>query len=444
MAEVRFLHNEDIPSIAHYQRAIREWRPGLDVQEFCILMELIDRSIGWGKWVLEISQGRVYNGDKMYAGLRHQMARSTFDAKLKTLRSKGVVRIMGLKDRSEIEVNTRWRPEMAGLPVPKRLKNGAEKPSSVDHWGAFDTPTAGVGSPDSRGAVSREPGTIEHNRENEVRRTKSSGEPCSPGTPSAPDGPAKAKVEAALADARQRNAAARAGRTARAKKRGSSGADYEAIWRSAEIEIGEGLGHTGWTQKQMARMRQIARLYTYTRLSFTEFLEWSVLNWPAIISRQFSWMTRQSPPRVPNVEFFLNFYKGFIECHAEQRLEGWLVKGEADRLQKLKASGMSHEEALAEIGRRRAARGMREEMTKREQKVRGDQAMAARRLDEAKRLQEQAEKPLDPRSKAAKELLERLRREQGDAPARPRESDETLLGRELSAPALPARNPFDD
>lgn len=431
VAEVRFIHNQDKPTISFYQHAIREWagEGGLDAQEMVIMWALIDRTIGWGKWSVELSLNKVYHGDSLYKGLKQTMGIASFKRKIKSLRERGVIRTWRTEEKSGVEVNTGWRPEMA-LRVPKRKKNETK----VDHWGSEGGITMiPEGDHSDTGVVSQR-STIESNQEKEVRRTKST-DADAPRCDEPAGGPDE--VQKKINEAIQKNSAAREKKKSKAVRNN----DYEAIWRNSMVEVGMGLQAPTFTQKQWAIIKRVAALYSKTNLSFTSLLEWSVLNWPAIMTRQFGWVKNPAAPMTPSVDFFIRHHRQFNDCLAEGKLRNWLLKGEADQIRKLMAKGKTREQALVDIAKKRASRGLRDEMQKREKDVRDKEVMTRRRLEEAK-ARERLSRPMHPQSPAAQKLRRMARGD--DTPPEAKETDAEVLSRPLSAPALPERNPFDD
>ena len=97
-------------------------------------------------------------------------------------------------------------------------------------------------------------------------------------------------------------------------------------------------------------------------VSFPAFLDWSVRNWTAIIAKGFKWMKDSLPPAIPDIGFVLHFLSHFAEVWGEGKLEEWMTSPERTEVERLLAAGRSPEEAAAEIGRRRAIEGMKDEI----------------------------------------------------------------------------------
>lgn len=92
-------------------------------------------------------------------------------------------------------------------------------------------------------------------------------------------------------------------------------------------------------------------------INWHEFFEWSVTNWRHVMTEKFSWMTKKPSPAYPEIQFLctLKFMNAFLEAWAcrKEHDEHQNSEGEAGLLRKLTASGMSHEQAIYEMGRRK-------------------------------------------------------------------------------------------
>jgi hypothetical protein len=370
-----------------YQKAIREWRPFLDVQEFSVLLEIIDRTAGWNKTAVDVSTDRLLTGDQLYSGVGCHMHRSKMFKALAVLETKGfITRTLNGRGHLIIEFNHKWTPEM--LNVPKRLKNQQAGQSPVETV-----------------AVSR--GDFEVSEGDPVYSNLGMGNPemgnplGSPPARPVPN-PAERVREAIAKSAAAHRAVVRGKAEAGATSQNSVG--IEAAWRAAMIDAFPGSIHKPWSIREKAQVKaQIKSFAAGSGLTFHSLVDWSVRNWSAIIAKQFRWMKQSEPPKVPSLSFLLSFLGQFAECYSEGKLDEWLRAPERTELDKLIATGLTQDEALAEIGKRRAQEGMKEE----NEKVRVEARSRLRRAEHVeKRTVAIAEAggtlPVHPQSRAAK------------------------------------------
>lgn len=431
-----------------YQRLVREWGRCLDLYEFRLMTVIVDETVGRQKLSYTTTVHRLIEGNAGCAGTG--MCRRRVFYALKSLTERGLIRKTNKRNHLELAPNLNWTGEDdAMIPTPKRLKN----PKSGDE--APENPGEGVHDMHRRGALDAlqgctsctlYTGILTHVSSTQIRssgpdasrpeppenflsgenETHLSGHedqlsPQSP--PDQPEGqgdlalpvtdPAlllRKRVKKIVDDGKARRAAG----AQRAMQQNRPGA-VEIVWRTAMQETFPQATISAWTRKDLGRVGQKLKGFTLPEgMTFPAFADWSVRNWTQIMSKQFRWMKKSSPPAMPDLSFWLHFARQFADCHAEGKLRSWLRSGEASELQKLMGRGMTEEQALAEIGRQRAARGMRDEMTKREQKVKIKASAAKRDAQKAEAFAQFGAKHggarvIHPRSPNAQKMAEEMR-----------------------------------
>lgn len=159
------------------------------------------------------------------------------------------------------------------------------------------------------------------------------------------------------------------------------------------------------------------------------FLEFVVRNWPVIIADQFAWMTYRQPPSLPDIAFMCGqkFITRFMDAFADkERIEhARLLPAEERDLDHLIANGKTREEALLDIGERRAL-----------SRIRGEDE--ERRRSNSKALKERMEARAE-REKAMREEMHRRAEERRREAARPA-LEEGIAPMEFTPIELP---PFD-
>lgn len=401
-----------------YQKVWREWGLSLDPYEQVIVLQLIDRTIGWGRREVYCTTRALLDGDGIYAGVKASR-RKLFYA-LSSLEAKGVVRRrkdLHVPDRVHYTVNMDWSPE--GRNLPKHLPNKAATPVHDVH----------------------DPVHQVHQSVHEVHPKESNHKPVSQegiigsAVPASRSPNPAEKIRGIVNQSAAANATARSARRATRIERNTA-EGVEASWRAALAEAFPQAVEPAWTGREKGQAKRAASGWAQKRqIAFIDFVEWSVTNWTAIIAKQFKWMTKSPPPAVPAFGFFIAMLDGFAECWSEQKLDAWVNDKDRTEIERLMARGQTYEQAVAELGRTRAAAELRGEMTKREIVVRARERSAEIKEQRAVALAE-TRAPIHPRSRAARRMIAEAK-----APA-PAPTDGEFAP--LALPMVDAsRNPFD-
>lgn len=333
------------------------------------------------------------------------IARRTFYRILKRLKELGVVVVNSVDHKfTEIRINMQWSPaegvpsveaEMARLAVPKRLQNRDAEPSD-EAWGDEEA-VPQRHNPSARLAPARcQDGTpIEQRGEQRVSKQNETLErPAAPAvagrtfewvedevgegtSSSALPSPAKSEVSEANAASdpsphcapppSPRRTAVQAIKSVLSRKapvegrhgKTDKGASYSETFAAAWRETYEDVPCPSLTQRDAMILAKVLK----ANLRFEgvegqhDFLDFVVRNWRQIMHKEFAWMTRIPPPEMPCTRFLSTkkFLPRFLGAYAYRREYDRvkLLPQEEREVEDLVHRGMTREEALVDVGRRR-------------------------------------------------------------------------------------------
>lgn len=369
-----------------YQWVWRELGKIIDPFEQVILLQLIDRTIGWGNREAYFTARQVLKGDATYAGIK--VGRTKFYEALARLEAMDLVRRRHdphVPDRVHYTVNVCWTPEVAGLPTP--VQPGASV--VADPARQPDTPVRDadnpVRQPDTIASINKPilqasiiPGAtapVSFSRNEKVREKKKKG--------------ATGRRAGAQASPQGSQAFAEA---------------VEAAWRQALIATFPGTAYRTWGVREKAQINRVLRSWRGD-FTFPDFVTWAVTNWTAIMRKQFKWMTRETPPAVPVLSFLIAFLTQFADCRAEGVLEDWLSADDRTQLERMMGRGQTYDQAMAEIARQKAIAGLRKETAEERRLARVDRMQAEHAKAQAVALANlNGSMPIHPDSREAKRL----------------------------------------
>lgn len=85
---------EDNPilwALQQYQKVIRRWVGVLSVIEFAVLMQILDRTVGWQKTRRTISIRDLLDGGRLYRGIGHAVKRASIMKAVRRLEDLGII-----------------------------------------------------------------------------------------------------------------------------------------------------------------------------------------------------------------------------------------------------------------------------------------------------------------------------------------------------------------
>jgi hypothetical protein len=141
-------------------------------------------------------------------------------------------------------------------------------------------------------------------------------------------------------------------------------ATWEAAWAEA---FPLAPAPSPWTRAERGQMQIIIEAVRPMKADPVDFIRFVVRRWRDIRATAFGWM-KVPPPNFPNIAFLANWHRrsyvfDAYATHIEQpRINA--LSGEEGAMARMLAVGMSHDEALIEIGRQRAAAAGSEKVRK--------------------------------------------------------------------------------
>jgi hypothetical protein len=365
------------------------------------MLYILDRSVDWGKPTFKASHGNVINGAPGYAGVG--MGRSAYLSVLSSLEKKGAIIRKPLAKCTEIGINFKWNPEDKTmlLPVPKRKQSGKQDASPVRKTGLYPS-----GKPDTEerelkkestltGSPSAHRGGFENSLSGKDKKPEIlPDENCNPlqRGKEATDTIRDRLTTMQSSMTRKTVVAAEVSKT----KKKPNAADMERVFVLAMKETFPDINHVRWGKVQKAKVKRAMAAYSFDNtITLPALIDWGVRNWKPLLSGPFSFMTNACD--VPSINYLLSegVTRLLASAYASKSLKALANDFEVDELTRLKARGMTEEEALAHIGEARAARRMREENEKIKRDAANKLAQAADREDRAARLEGIGEKLLE-------------------------------------------------
>lgn len=368
--------------VSAMQRIVREWMPYLSANEFAVLIQLVDRTIGWRKTRATFSLNRVLDGDKAYGGISAMVSRRSLFRALASLEEKGMIARHKHPEGKQIRVysvNMGWSP--MSLNLPKRLRAAAQTSANVApdqcHSGTGPVPEwhtregiGGEGSQENVEDAGRPADDTAIAGPEEVIRAAKADVVARRRQP-----PRKLTTLVQIADASQRE------------------------WRHALEESHPTGEFSGWSVREIAQIKAKAKRWTGRKIAFHEFIGWCARNWAGVCRVQLKWMTKSPPPKVPSIGFLLSFIEHFEEAWASKALDDWMHEDQRTAYERFVAKGLSHEEALHEMAKSEAIDATRDEVRKAKQEIKIERGVL-RREKEALRGQH-GNAPIHPRSRLA-------------------------------------------
>lgn len=309
-----------------FQSLNRDWREHLSIVERDFLSYLIDASVSWGRNWIQVTVDQMLSGTEWGLPRVGLSRRSVFNA-LASLKEKGVIAVQQVSRKlNRYIVNIDWRPAV-GLPIPKNKETpGAKKAGLAVSKNRVDSTVHDMHSTPDSECTKCTPNIDSKKPEKDSRRD-------------APDSLSGARAVEAV--------------KARTKVKLYQSTDIEDVWKRAWIEGDFGAKPPGLSGRNTGQFKHVLRRFP----NGLKIIEWGVANWSAVVARRFAWMERKAPPKHPEPGFMLRFIDAFAEDYAsaEDTKHRWAQPAEDRHYQRLRAEGVSHEDALIEVGKLRAS-----------------------------------------------------------------------------------------
>jgi len=100
-------------ALQQYQKVIRTWISETSAVEFVVLMQIVDRTVGWQKTKRTIPISQLSYGGNVYRGIDNAVKRAALMNALRTLEEKGMItrRSSNMYGRvREFTINLDWTP----------------------------------------------------------------------------------------------------------------------------------------------------------------------------------------------------------------------------------------------------------------------------------------------------------------------------------------------
>ncbi len=341
----------------------RVWSRHLNNAEFRILDHIIDRTVRWGRPTFTSTHETILNGNEHFAGVN--MSMRTYERALSNLVKRGMVFRKRHQTGVTLSLNLRWMPENEemSLPIPKRKQSG---PAIVAEQNRHSG------------------GTLYRNGSSRKENVLVASD----------DGVGKSEEKSLAEIIAEKTAEFEKNKSARIekakKKKIPNATDFYAIWKMAVADHHEGLAVPDPTIKQAGIVNKAIKRYGTGSPTLLELAEWAVANWSAILSRRFAKM--ENLPEKPTINWFLS--EGILAAMADFYASGELSKVRRRRrgpnkqaeIERLMATGLSHEEAVLQVAEDTAKRDLRREMQ-------NSQRVADQKLAEARAAEDRAKAP---------------------------------------------------
>jgi hypothetical protein len=342
-----------------YQWATRVWRPHITPFDLSFLLYVIDNTVGRGRTTFYATTEQLIEGHEgilVPTGLQ----RTSLVKSIKTLKDVGALKTRSDGRNTYFSVDLTAEPEelMAGLKLPKRLREPSvesmarlenEIEASISEASACRHTTSSLSPDDNQLVATRHAITKGRIRKVGIEN------------PSA----ARGDVQGVLSSIE-----------ARKTERRTTNPDSWTCWSDAWSSTFPSSPCPVWAVRDKSAMKQAKLRCEGSKVIWPDFVTWSVTRWTQIMSAEFGWMKQSPPPAFPNVLFFARFITKFLDRYLdEQRTERRstaitdeeIVAGLIER-------GMTRDEALVEIGKRKGVAAIRTEVAK----AKSDIAMAHR------------------------------------------------------------------
>ena len=369
------------------QRITRVWCAHLSAHEITVLMQIADRTLGWGVSRARFCTRSLRCGDKVYSGVEDAVSRRSLFNCLKSLEDKGMILrhsddgLMGMKMYS---INLGWVPDM--LNSPKRLKLPVQEmhhPVHELHSGSAppapleDSPIKIILEDNLLGQTASQPPS--EKIEEVIRTTKENY---------------RAPVADKVTDCKPC-----------AERTKASIGEIETVWRAAMRETFPSASVPAWSMKQKHIVLTTSKAWQRAESkTFIDLLDWSVRNYTQIVSKYFSWMRDNPPPAVPDIGFVVAMRDHFMKAFDSKALDKWMSRAERSEFERMLGRGMTREQALKEMGRKEVTSRFREEIDRREAAARVRDRVATVKLERAEKLMDYAHRhagkgiPVHPRA----------------------------------------------
>lgn len=109
-------------ALQQYQKVIRRWVSVLSVIEFAVLMQILDRTVGWQKTRRTVSMRDLLEGGRTYRGIGHAVKRAS------VMKAVGRLEVLGIVTREPSRYHNRMREYVINLAWQEPVREGEITP----------------------------------------------------------------------------------------------------------------------------------------------------------------------------------------------------------------------------------------------------------------------------------------------------------------------------
>lgn len=125
-------------ALQQYQKIIRFWVAELTAIEFAVLMQIVDRTVGWQKTSRIIGVPAIINGGRYYRGIGGMVKRASVMNALRSLEDKGIITRQSTDEHSHHKlytINLDWMPAERVIEAePREINEEDYVPSLYDRY----------------------------------------------------------------------------------------------------------------------------------------------------------------------------------------------------------------------------------------------------------------------------------------------------------------------
>ena len=348
----------------------RLWQPALSDAENTVLGHILDKTVGWQRHAETMTIASIARAVGK--------GRTQVKAAIASLKAKRAITATVCADNNEgllIAPNLNWRPKMA-LAIPKRPRPTVNPGRISDHPPGRisdhnrDTPSSYTFSHTPASEPAARPILAVSKKSGRASGEAASPAPCTAGSSvhsgSAADfesGCKQPSLPLARINAAEQAVKARS-TAAHDKARESTASDcLERTWRLAWAEKHAdmpGAACPAWSVAEKGKVKNTLVALPLKPQELHDMLEWFVRDYDAVIGTHFRWL-KTPAPALPTISFMAGMAKSVWGAWTRREQDTWLHNlpdDERREYYRLTREGrMTHEDAVAELTKRKVLRG---------------------------------------------------------------------------------------
>lgn len=328
------------------------------------LFYLMDNTIAWGRDSVRTTISQMVSGSPWLPTCG--IPRRSLTRLISVLMERGIIDRAYDGRRAVYTINMKWTPTVMPLATPKRLKGDPAPLSDNSDEDLFADGEGEQGTvpdwPNESAKLAQQMGqfgtTYKREAINEGSKDKHAAAPRS-------DREGEDRVEAPAPLSRSSAAEVIASVQAAKPDRKRVPTTW-GTWREGWLGTFATTPCPVWTEKDGAIARGLQQRVERAGTDWHDFLHWSVCQWRNVIASKFGWMTRVPPPAYPQIGFLTKFADTFLAAfhEAKDRASTSLDMSMEGQITRMVATGLTRDEALIELGKRKGLSEHRDEVAK--------------------------------------------------------------------------------